>query len=104
MALTALARLPNVALKISGLGDLDEARRRQAILAAIEAFGPDRAMFASNYPVDSLRMSFTDIFRGFEEATRELSVDERRALFHDNALRIYRMEQPWQPNPSRSAT
>jgi predicted TIM-barrel fold metal-dependent hydrolase len=104
MALTGLARLRNVNLKISGLGNLDSRQRREAILTAIEAFGPDRAMFASNYPVDSLRMSFSDIFRGFEEATRELSVDERRALFHDNALRIYRMEQPWQPNPSRSAT
>ena len=104
MALTELARLPNVDVKISGLGNLDGTRRREAILAAIAAFGTDRAMFASNYPVDGLRMSFDDIFRGFEEATRELSVDERRALFHDNALRIYRMEQPWQPNPSRSAT
>ncbi len=89
-AMSLLARCGNVAIKISGLGNLPD--RRAAILAILEAFGMHRAMFASNYPVDSLRMSFDDIFRGFEEATRHLPVDERRALFHDNALRIYRME------------
>ncbi len=91
-AMSSLARHENVAVKISGLGNLDATRRREAIIATLEAFGTRRAMFASNYPVDSLRMSFDEIFRGFDEATRDLSVDERRGLFHDNALRIYRME------------
>jgi predicted TIM-barrel fold metal-dependent hydrolase len=91
-AMSLLARCENAAVKISGLGNLDAPQRRQAIIASLEAFGTGRAMFASNYPVDSLRMSFDDIFRGFDEATRDLAVDERRALFHDNALRIYRME------------
>lgn len=89
-AMALLARRENVAVKISGLGNLKD--RREAVLATLEAFDTRRAMFASNYPVDSLRMGFDDIFRGFDEATRDLSVDERRALFHDNALRIYRME------------
>ena len=89
-AIAALARCENVAIKISGLGNLDD--KRPAVLASLEAFGTARAMFASNYPVDSLRASFDEIFRGFAEATSELSVDERRALFHDNARRIYRME------------
>lgn len=89
-AMALLARRENVAVKISGLGNLQN--RREAILATLEAFGTRRAMFASNYPVDSLRMSFDEIFRGFDEATRDLSADERRALFQDNALRIYRME------------
>jgi predicted TIM-barrel fold metal-dependent hydrolase len=49
-------------------------------------------MFASNYPVDSLRASFTTIYSGFEEITRGMPDAKRRALFHDNAVRIYRME------------
>ena len=49
-------------------------------------------MFASNFPVDSLRASFDTIYSGFEEITRGFSEAERRALFHDNAVRIYRME------------
>lgn len=89
-AMSSLARRENVAVKISGLGNLHD--RREAALLCLEAFGTRRAMFASNYPVDSLRMGFDEIFRGFDEATRDLPVDERRGLFHDNALRIYRME------------
>lgn len=89
-AMSSLARCENVAAKISGLGDLPD--RRDAILATLEAFGTHRAMFASNYPVDSLRMSFDGIFREFDQATRELAQSERRALFHDNAVRLYRME------------
>jgi predicted TIM-barrel fold metal-dependent hydrolase len=48
-------------------------------------------MFASNYPVDSLRDSFDTIWRTFDEITGGFSDDERRAFFHDNAMRIYRM-------------
>lgn len=90
--MVALARFPHVKVKISGLGNLARPQRREVILAAIEAFGTRRAMFASNYPVDRLRMSFDAIFDEFDEATRDLSQAERQALFHDNAARIYRME------------
>lgn len=92
-AMTALARFDNIRAKISGLGNLDAALRREAILAVIETFGTQRAMLASNYPVDRLRMSFDEIFDGFDEATRHFPDAERRALFHDNAVRTYRMEQ-----------
>jgi predicted TIM-barrel fold metal-dependent hydrolase len=78
-------------VKISGLGNLDAAARRDATLALIESFGVGRAMFASNYPVDSLRDGFDTIWRTFDEITRGFSEAERRALFHDNAIRIYRM-------------
>ena len=61
-------------------------------VAVIELFGTRRAMFASNYPVDSLRASFDAIYSGFDEITRGFSDAERRGLFHDNAVRIYRME------------
>jgi predicted TIM-barrel fold metal-dependent hydrolase len=87
-ALSALASCPNVMLKISGNG----VPVREVVLTAIELFGTGRAMFASNYPVDSLRASFTTIYSGFEEITRGLPDAERRALFYDNAVRIYRME------------
>ena len=90
--MAALARFGNVSAKISGLGNLESALQREAILTVIGTFGTQRAMFASNYPVDSLRMSFDQIFRQFDEATRGLSEAERGALFRDNAVRIYRME------------
>jgi predicted TIM-barrel fold metal-dependent hydrolase len=89
-ALTRLAACPNVAIKISGLGNVN--RKRDVILTAIEFFGPQRAMFASNFPVDGLRASFDAIYSDFARFTQNLSAAERRGLFHDNAVRIYRME------------
>jgi predicted TIM-barrel fold metal-dependent hydrolase len=88
-AIASLADCPNTALKISGLGGVPG---REVVLTAIDLFGTQRAMFASNYPVDSLRASFDAIYGAFEEITRGFAAAERRALFHDNAVRIYRME------------
>jgi predicted TIM-barrel fold metal-dependent hydrolase len=90
-AMAQLAACANVAVKISGLGNVQ--RKREVILAAIELFGAARAMFASNFPVDSLRASFDRIYTDFSLITQDLSLAERRALFHDNAVRVYRMEQ-----------
>jgi predicted TIM-barrel fold metal-dependent hydrolase len=89
-ALGHVAPHPNVALKISGLGTVT--RKREVVLAAIDMFGTQRAMFASNYPVDRLCHGFDAIWRTFDDITLGLAEDERRALFHDNAVRIYRME------------
>jgi predicted TIM-barrel fold metal-dependent hydrolase len=91
-AMAALAQRPNVAVKISGLGNVEH--KREVVLDAIELFGTSRAMFASNFPVDRLRHTFAEIFSEFDGITRGFSETERRALFHDNALRIYRMERP----------
>ena len=85
-AMAQLAACPNVAVKISGLGNV--ARKREVVLATIELFGVARCMFASNFPVDSLRGTFDSIFSDFDRFTRDL---DQRALFHDNAVRIYRM-------------
>ena len=48
-------------------------------------------MFASNFPVDGLCGSFAEIMGGFDAITRAFSDDERRALFRDNALRVYQI-------------
>ena len=88
-AITSLAVCENTAVKISGLGGVPS---RQVVLTSIDVFRVERAMFASNFPVDSLRASFDAIYGAFEEITRGFSAAERRALFHDNAVRIYRME------------
>ena len=95
-ALRTLAACPNAAIKISGLG-VPGARwtadlNREIVLAAIEIFGVSRSMFASNFPVDGLCASFDGIYSGFRAITGSLSALEQRALFHDNALRIYAME------------
>ncbi len=95
-AMRTLAACPNVAVKISGLGQPGQpwtaASNREVVLRTIDCFGVARAMFASNFPVDSLCATFGTIYAGFDAITRECSGDERRALFRDNAIRWYRME------------
>lgn len=95
-AMRALASCPNVAVKISGLGQPGQpwtvAANRDIVLTAIDLFGPSRCMFASNFPVDSLCASFHTIFGGFRAIVRSFSAGEQRGLFHDNAIRIYGME------------
>ena len=89
-AMSALATCPNVAVKISGLGRVTQ--KREVVLGAIELFGVERCMFASNFPVDGLCGSFDEVYSAFDEITRAFGEDERRALFHDNAVRSYRMK------------
>jgi predicted TIM-barrel fold metal-dependent hydrolase len=92
-AMTALASCPNVAVKISGLGQPGVAwttdANREIVRTTIELFGLDRCMFASNFPVDGLCASLPTIFGGFCEIVADLAPHEQRALFRDNAIRIY---------------
>jgi predicted TIM-barrel fold metal-dependent hydrolase len=94
-AMETLAREPNAALKISGLGRKGLPWTLEAngpiIRDAIAIFGADRCMFASNFPVDSLAGSYQTIFQGFLDATTNETPENRRKLFHDNAVRIYRL-------------
>jgi len=95
-ALRLLAACPNAAIKISGLGvpgrRWSPELNRDVVLCAIEIFGVQRAMFASNFPVDGLCASFDKIFSGFRAIAQQFSALEQRALFHDNAVRLYAME------------
>ncbi|VVO60041.1 hypothetical protein PS854_00749 [Pseudomonas fluorescens] len=51
-----------------------------------------RAMFASNFPVDSLCGSFDDIYSGFKSIVADLPQADQERLFYSNAQRIYRCE------------
>jgi len=95
-AMGALAQCPNVAVKISGLGVPGKSwtadANRNIVLTVIELFGVSRSMFASNFPVDSLCATFSQIFDGFREIVADLGASDQRLLFRDNAIRIYAME------------
>lgn len=92
-ALRRFATLPQSVIKISGLGLPDRPwaleDNRAIIRTCIDVFGPERAMFASNFPVDGVCGSFDVIFSGFDAATRQDPEAARRALFHDTAHRVY---------------
>lgn len=92
-AMARLAEADNVAVKISGLGQPGQAWTVAAngwiVTETIAMFGVERCMFASNFPVDGLCARYADIFSGFAAMVADRTAAERRALFMDNAVRIY---------------
>ena len=99
-AIKRAASASQVSMKISGIGIKGQPWRledqRPIIDGLIDAFGIGRCMFASNFPVDSLVGSFDTIYSGFKDATSDLPRADRVKLFHDNAIRIYRLDIPLQ--------
>jgi L-fuconolactonase len=107
--IAAAAACPNVVLKLGGVGQkrfgYDWWRRERPIgsedlaqaLAplmhyCIEQFGPDRCMFESNFPVDKASYSYAVVFNAFKRLSKDYSSDERAAMFHDTAARVYRID------------
>jgi predicted TIM-barrel fold metal-dependent hydrolase len=91
----ALAECEHVYCKLSCLCMPDKPwqfeSNRDRVREAIDIFGIERCMFASNFPVDGLRVSYAELFTDFARMTDDLSAADRAALFHDNAARFYRM-------------
>ncbi|MBT6985418.1 MAG: amidohydrolase family protein, partial [Rhodospirillaceae bacterium] len=93
--MTALAAMEHVHLKISEMGlagapwDYDD--NRILVREAIEIFGFNRCMFASNFPVAKLRIGYVDQVSAIAHMIRDCSSGERDALFHDTAERFYRL-------------
>jgi predicted TIM-barrel fold metal-dependent hydrolase len=91
----ALAACENVWCKLSCLCLLDGAwdydDNRRIVRETVDIFGIERCMFASNFPVDGLRVPFGRMFDDFKRMTADLSEAERRRLFHDNAAAFYRL-------------
>ncbi|MEM7305579.1 MAG: amidohydrolase family protein [Planctomycetota bacterium] len=91
-----LARSPNVSCKVSGL--VTEAHWRAwtpeelvpYLDVALEAFGPERLLYGSDWPVCLLASGYGRMFAATEDwAERRLSAQERVALFGGNAARVY---------------
>jgi predicted TIM-barrel fold metal-dependent hydrolase len=57
----------------------------------IEKFGPQRAMFESNFPVDKVSFSYNVMYNAFKQMSKQYSATERAAMFHDTATRVYRI-------------
>ena len=93
--LRRLAALPHCAIKISGLGITDRAWTpgsiRPVVLECIDAFGTDRSMFASDFPVESVHGTFDAFYSAFDAITADFSADDRARLFAANAEAIYRI-------------
>ena len=108
--MTDVAACPNVVLKIGGIGmpiygvpwskqatapaaDEVAAFWRAPVQWCIEAFGAQRCMFESNFPVDRLSMSYATLWEAFDLLSTTCSPAERSALFHDTAVTTYRLDK-----------
>jgi predicted TIM-barrel fold metal-dependent hydrolase len=96
--LSAVAACSNVSVKISAIGTTDHswsiASLAAIVMPTIDEFGPDRVMFGSNFPVDRLYSTLSELYGAFDDLTHGFSEDERRAMFAGTASRFYRMELP----------
>ena len=88
-----LAREPNVALKVSNAAAYDPTPTFESLSAVvrygIEQFGTARTMLATDWPVARIWLGFDETYDMLRRATADLSASEQRALFHDNAARLY---------------
>lgn len=103
-----LARCDNVAIKLGGLlmslanfhfQDSPKPLASSDIAAlwapyieeCVELFGVNRCMFSSNFPVEKAGIGYGALWNAFKRITSSYSKDERAALFHGTARRIYRL-------------
>ena len=106
--ITELARCDNVVVKLGGMGmrigmfDFHLRARppsstelafawRPWIETCIEAFGPTRCMFESNFPVDKITSSYAVLWNAFKRLAAGASAAEKHALFSATATRVYRL-------------
>jgi len=104
-----LAQCPNVHVKLGGLGmrmfgfavhtqELPPSSEELAALwrpyieTCIAAFGPQRAMFESNFPVDKGMCSYTALWNAFKRIAAGCSAAEKTALYSGAATNAYRLE------------
>ena len=93
-----LSELPNVSCKLSGViteadhGAWTRAQLRPYLDHAIECFGLDRVLYASDWPVSEQTHRYAEWVAILDELTAACSAAERRKLFRDNAIACYRLE------------
>jgi len=91
----ALAAYPNVTCKLSGMvTEADWSRwtlddLRPYVDVVVEAFGPDRLMFGSDWPVCTLAASYGEVLDAAQQLTAQLSARERAAVFGGTARTVY---------------
>ena len=105
-----LAALPNVVVKLGGLTmyvtGFDFHRRpkppgseelaktwRPYIETCVEAFGAERCMFESNFPVDKGMCSYPVLWNALKRLAAGAGAAEKRALFAGTAMRIYHLDR-----------
>ena len=93
----AAARYPNMYCKLSGMvteadwNAWKPADFKPYVETALEAFGPDRCMFGSDWPVSTLAGEYGQVFHLLEEVLGPISDDERAKIFGQTAAKFYNL-------------
>jgi L-fuconolactonase len=107
--IVAIAACPNVVAKLGGLAMPDNgfgwdhapspptsdafvAAQQRYYLHTIDAFGPERCMFESNFPVDKRSLSYAVLYNGLKKIAARFSDAEQDAMFRGTASRVYRLD------------
>jgi predicted TIM-barrel fold metal-dependent hydrolase len=92
-----LGAQPNVVVKASGYDTVDPTWPQQGVddflHVLLDAFGVDRVLFASNFPVDGRTIAYPQLVETTARALRSLDNDERDRVFYRNAIRTYRIAE-----------
>lgn len=94
----AAAECPNVFCKLSGMITEADWRNwrvddlRPYVDVALEAFGPDRLMFGSDWPVCELAGTYQQVFQALNDCLQSLSADERQRIFGGTAIDFYQLK------------
>jgi predicted TIM-barrel fold metal-dependent hydrolase len=90
-----LAGCPNVVSKLSGLGTFihrnDPAHIGGVLTETVAAFGAERCLFGSNFPIEKLWTDYRKLIEAYLSAAATLRVDQREAIFKTTAMRVYRL-------------
>jgi predicted TIM-barrel fold metal-dependent hydrolase len=94
--LKKIADCPNVSVKLSGIGcvfqkRISSERIKDYIIHAVKIFTPDRCVFGSNFPLDSLFYRFDEIISFMKNALTHLTYADQKKIFYDNDCRVYRL-------------
>lgn len=98
--LRRFADLPNTVCKLSGMvteaapGAWRTEDLKPYADTVLEAFGPRRLLFGSDWPVCTLEAGYREVVRIADHLTEGLSPTERQSVFHFNATRVYRLGPP----------
>lgn len=104
-SLRKAAQVPNLHIKLSGLGmkrlgftgdpakTSDElvAKWKPWVRACLDAFGPSRSVFASNFPVDQVAGSYRVVVNAYKKMLSDLPPADLNAIFSENARRFYKL-------------
>ena len=97
LGVKSMAKEENTFIKLSELGRKDEIwdyeQNREIILELIDLFGPKRCMFASNFPVSGLKITFDELFLNFKKIVKNFSFHEKSFLFSETAISTYNVDK-----------